>query len=181
MREVEVRIPRKYSLSIVPSVTAPDGQFCKWAEFSFRSKRMPNGYTVTLAAIYLKEQRRTIFGASACAPDDVFDGKRATEFSLGRARSQAFRVLAGELPEESLIGSVGRESLLHSNTDQDLIEEDIRSCAGTLYIDVAFNAEVRAIFDEYKLWQRMHPKIDLLYIIGSERKMMPIRQQSASR
>lgn len=104
-----IRTPKWFhcqrSLNRVRGVMAPIGpKEITWAEFSFKSHLIPKskkvsirgeGYRITMAAVVYRGQ--IYFGASACAPEDLyrFNPDVAACRALGRARQFAFHSLAG--------------------------------------------------------------------------------------
>jgi len=68
----------------------------RWAEFPFRAVvDHASGYRVTMAALFDPITRRLYFGASACAPEDVFSRRDGINRAMGRARELATQFLNG--------------------------------------------------------------------------------------
>ncbi len=86
-----IPLPRKY---VKPGVLT-----LEVVEYSMRSRLMSNGYWITLAAIVIPSLDKTVFGASACSPEDEwsFDRADAANRALGRAKQVAFRLWSGRL------------------------------------------------------------------------------------
>lgn len=78
--------------------------FLAWHEFRLKTRLMPNGYRVTLAAV--QTASRIVLGASACSPLDKFGMEHAYNLALGRARQQAWQVVFKKAPFVSLLISL---------------------------------------------------------------------------
>lgn len=127
-------------------------KYAQWREYKFKTRLMPNGYRVTLAAVMTDNY--LYFGASACAPDDCFDEKSAHPRALGRARQTALLITNGH-------PVVGRYTLLSNDRSevggvfylnvQDSIEtkrSEMYRVVGPLYDIAASNAETRGVLKE---------------------------------
>lgn len=84
--KVTVRVPKRLW-------KGRNAEWVEWHEYKLKTRRMPNGYTVTISAVCTDSQ--IFLGASACSPGDCFHRKPAYNLSIGRARQQAFQVQAG--------------------------------------------------------------------------------------
>lgn len=89
--KVTVKVPKRLSKA---------HEYIEWSEFKLQTRRMPNGYTVTLAFIQIGN--KLIFGASACSPYDTFIKASAYNRAIGRARQFAFQLLTGKTISKSM-------------------------------------------------------------------------------
>jgi len=149
-------------------------------ECNLRTRRMPNGYKITISAVHLPDQRVTVYGASACAPDDRFDLKRAEKLSMKRARQQAdlfVKRLPSKISLLSISGRAGGDILIHASTVQ-VRDKDIAYFAETRLYDIAaFNAEAKSVLEELETVFKRHPMLDVIEIGLSQRLGYPIRAQ----
>lgn len=163
MKTVKIPVPRKFQSAI------------KWdtlevVEFAFRSKRHANGYIVTMAAIWIPNIQRLVFGASACSPEDAVliplrgmqaFRREAARRSMGRARQHAFWVASGFKSRKSLIGPEGSSECMWHMTSSGGVKE-----LATIFAKaVAGNAEAEAARVAVKKLMRKHPSIDLLRLV----------------
>lgn len=179
MRLIETRIPKNYLGAIDYDRTVG---YVDFAEFTFKSALQKNGYRVTIAAIVSPTLKHAIFGASACSPEDAFNFSRidAANRSLGRARAQAFRALAGLELQESLITPYERVMIPIAHgllENEDKLAFELKNIASGLFGIVAFNAQTRAIIKDFSIFQHMHEDMDVLAVLTAERGMLPITPQ----
>ena len=157
-KSVQLRVPKKFIAKIgSTSVTV--------VEYSFRSRRMPNGYWVTMAAIVLPDMRRMFLGASACSPEDKFNRREAAARSIGRARQQALYALAGWGVRPTLLtpnrydyctDEAGVFNMADTNV-HDINAKSIEAFARQYEMKVAMNAEAEYIRMILLRLRRAHP------------------------
>jgi hypothetical protein len=158
-------LPRKY---LKPGVLT-----LEVTEYSLRSRHMPNGYWVTLAAIVVPSVDRTILGASACSPDDehLFDRADAAHRALGRARQVAFRVWSGAVkaspdiaPESLHVTLFGRELDAVFMTPVEHTLAKIQELAEPLFEKVAHHAALIAAVHLQKLRNQMDNRFEWSFV-----------------
>ncbi len=149
--KVTIKLPKRYNAG---------GAFIEWQEFKVQTRRMPNGYSVTLAAVFTGN--RIVFGASACAPDDYFVQSQAENRSMGRARQRTFEILTNRrhsgktLLENHSNGDEMDFFYYDGPDDREQIMKEIREFAGEAYGLVAINAERQSILREISEIRRQH-------------------------
>lgn len=153
--KVTVKVPKRLSKS---------HEYVQWREFKLQTRKMPNGYWVTLA--FIQVGNKLIFGASACSPYDEFVKGSAYNRAIGRARQFAFLLLTGKTI------SKGMRSLLYdpevaqlrnlayiTGPDDPKFVLGLAKIALTqhdLYALVARNAERNALLYETARLRRLH-------------------------
>jgi hypothetical protein len=151
-------LPRKYFKPGVLSLEV--------VEYAFRSRKMPYGYWITLAAIVIPSKDRTVFGASACAPSDElsFDRNDAANRAIGRARQVAFRVWNGDVavspdisPESLHPTLFGKELDGVFITPDDFNLEKIKTIAEPLFAKVEIHAATIAAEHDQKIINEFDP------------------------
>lgn len=143
--KVTVRVPKRLWKGNSPG-------YVEWREFRLKSRLMPNGYWVTLAAV--QTYNRIVFGASACSPHDVFDSDSAYPRAIGRARQRSFLVEARGLPY-SLVDldiDIPTTQIYDGPDDRSAVRSMVHGCVEALHLYdvVARNAERKAIISDIK-------------------------------
>lgn len=123
--------------------------------YLFKPRRHKNGYIVTVVAVYVPSALRTIFAASACSPEDIFNADTAENIAGVRAMAQTIRVIAGIGARDSLIGVSGSETVLHANGKS----LRLKTIYERLVPVIAENAEKAAVRKEFKQMLRKHKTI----------------------
>lgn len=151
--KVTVKVPKRLSKA---------HEYIEWSEFKLQTRRMPNGYTVTLAFIQIGN--KLIFGASACSPYDTFIKASAYNRAIGRARQFAFQLLTGKRISKNMRSllydpeAAQLQNLAYFNTvtDNNLIIEMAKKCVSMkdLYALVARNAERNGLLSEIATLRR---------------------------
>lgn len=151
----KVTLPKKYGSREV-----------EWIEYPFRSRLMPNGYWVTLAAIVIPARAHpqdvlTIaVGGSACSPEDahVFSRQDASNRALGRARQLAGKLLAGAVDPNRLT-LVGPESdcVFEIAGDNPALFATLERAVQPLYERVARAAEDTSLQDLVRWLRKQYP------------------------
>ena len=164
MKTTKIPVPKKFRSAIGATGALAEDNTTEVVEFAFRSQRHPNGYYVTMAAIYLPTIDRLVFGASACSPEDSPSRVEAANRSIGRARQQAFWILAGFKSRKSLIGPKGC-SELHYNMDS---PSNAFNGHNTLHVladrfakAVAANAELESLRLSLRKLAKKHPHFNI--------------------
>ena len=154
MKTVLLPVPKKFQRSI--------GKIdIEVIEFLFRTKLMPNGYKVTMAAIYTVEAPHILaMGASACSPEDVLDRQEAAGRALGRARQQALYWITGKLLP-SLIGPAGEAVLEPFNVNC----TNVKTVVSMFECAVAENAELANVRDALYKLRKAHSTFDFKEIL----------------
>src|SRR3990167_8283962 len=157
MKTTKIPVPKKFRSAIGATGALAEDNTTEVVEFVFRSQLQPNGYYVTMAAIYLPTADRLVFGASACSPEDSLSRVEAANRSIGRARQQAFWILAGFKSRKSLIGPEGSAAIvykLHSGIG-------VERLAGIFAKAVAQNAELESLRCSLKNLAKKHPHFNI--------------------
>lgn len=153
--KVTVKVPKRLSKS---------HEYIEWREFKLPTRRMPNGYRVTLAFIQIGN--KLIFGASACSPLDEFVKASAYNRAIGRARQFAFLLLTGKTMSKSVgtllydpnCGQIRNLAYITGADEAKLILGlgKIAVSQRDLYSLVARNAERKALLSEISALRRDH-------------------------
>lgn len=142
----------------------------EWREFRLKSKLMPNGYRVTLAAV--QTATHYVLGASACSPLDQFGMEHAYNMALGRARQQAFQVeygkplfvtlVMGTIPPSRI--SSGPTPMIHGGIIEDGWgiflsrpgQLTLKAQSEPVYEVVARNAELMQVIEDLARIDKLH-------------------------